>query len=50
MRYAAEANFKSIWPSDVEYVRWLCDIRVEKSKINTMHLILWFIEEYLPRS
>ena len=49
-RQAAEAKFKSIWPSDVEYVRWLCDICVEKSKTNTMCLILWFIEEYLPRS
>ena len=47
---AAEAKFKFIWPSDVEYARWLCDIHVEKSKKNTMHLILWFIEEYLPRS
>ena len=49
-RQAAEAKFKFIWPSDVEYVRWLCDICVEKSKTNTMCLILWFIEEYLPRS
>ena len=49
-RQAAEDKFKSIWPSDVEFARWLCDIRVKKSKTNTMHLILWFMEEYLPRS
>jgi len=49
-RQAAEAKFKSIWPSDVESARWLCDVCVEKSKTNTMRLILWFMEEYLPRS
>ena len=44
---AAEANFKEIWGSDSDFARWLCDVHVEKSKTNTMSLVLWFIEKYL---
>jgi len=44
---AAETNFKEIWGSDSDFARWLCDVRVEKSKTNTMSLVLWFIEKYL---
>jgi len=47
---AAEAKFKNIWSLDVKYARWLCDVHIKKGKTNTMHLILWFMEEYLPNS
>ena len=40
----AEAFFGVYWLTEIQYAKWLCDVPVEKSKTNTMQIILWFLE------
>ena len=43
-RGAAQAHFKTRWPIDVEFARWLIAPPIAPSRTNTMRVFLWFIE------
>jgi len=41
---AAQAHFKTRWPTDIEFAQWIIAPPIAPSRTNTMQVFLWFIE------